>query len=210
MGALAAATAYVVLASLVTWAVTRTNPIEMIEQMYTLAQGWIDHPDPRINEQHPIGISSFSSLMLALHVDRKVATPLAAITGFLLAGVLMWLWRNGRTLTLFAIAATTGRLWSYHHPYDDVTLIFLIVALGELVLTHRSRGTVFAFCLVGLSLWRPYRRTIPWHCRSLKSLSGCWGWRFCWRGSPDPARSKIRSTSMKNFCRSAIPGASRV
>ena len=160
-GALAAATAYVVLASLVTWAVTRTNPIEMIEQMYTLAQGWIDHPDPRINEQHPIGISSFSSLMLALHVDRKVATPLAAITGFLLAGVLMWLWRNGRTLTLFAIAATTGRLWSYHHPYDDVTLIFLIVALGELVLTHRSRGTVFAFCLVGLSLWAPLSKNYP-------------------------------------------------
>ena len=157
--ALAAATAYVVLASLFTWVMTKTNPIEMLEQMYALAQGWIDHPNPWIKEQHPIGVSSFSSVLLDLHFDRKVATPLAAITGLLLAGVLMWLWRNSSTLTLFAIAATIGRLWSYHLPYDDVMLIFLIVPLGKLVMTHRSIGTVLAFCLVGLSLWTPIPST---------------------------------------------------
>ena len=153
--ALAAATAYVVLASVFSWVMTRTNPLEMLEQMYALAQQWTDHPNPRIKEQHPVGYSSFSSVLLDLHVDRKVATPLAAITGLLLAVALTWLWRNSSTLTLFAIAATTGRLWSYHLPYDDVMLIFLIVALGKLVMTHRSIGTVLAFCLVGLSLWAP-------------------------------------------------------
>jgi hypothetical protein len=153
--AVAAATAYVVLASLVTWAMTKTNPVEMLRQMYALAQGWTDHPDPRIKEQHPIGVSSLLSLLLELHVDRKIATPFAAITGLTLSGVFMWLWRNSSTLTLFAIAATVGRLWSYHLAYDDVMLVFLIVALGKLVITHRAAGPIVAFCVVGLSLWAP-------------------------------------------------------
>ena len=164
------------------------------------------------NEQIAMGISSFSSVLLDLHLDRKIATPLAAITGLLLAGVLMWLWRNSSTLTLFAIAATTGRLWAYHRPYDDVMLIFLIVALGKLVMTHRSIGTVFAFCLVGLSLWAPFpKRTIPLplqiaHHDYLVVRAG----DSVGVGAPISARSKIRSTLM-NIASvvAAAPGASR-
>jgi hypothetical protein len=149
------------LASLVTWAMTRTNPIEMLAQMYALAQQWADNPNPWIQEQISLGCNSFSSLLIDLHLDKKFATPLAAITGLLLAGVLFSLWRNSSTLVLFAIAATVGRLWSYHRAYDDVMLIFLLVALGKLVLRHRSTGTVLAFCLVGLSLWAPFPIKFP-------------------------------------------------
>jgi len=152
---LAAATGYVVLASVATWVVTRTNPVEMLQQAYAVAQGWVDHPNLSVRELIPVGTSSFSSVLLDLQMDRKLATPLAAIAGLLLAGVLTWLWRYSSTLTLFAIAATTGRLWGYHRPYDDVMLVFLIVPLGKLALTDRSIGTVLAFCLVGLSLWTP-------------------------------------------------------
>jgi hypothetical protein len=53
-----------------------------------------------------------------------------------------------------------GRLWSYHHNYDDVMLIFLVVALGRLVLARPSPWTVLAFGVVGLSLWIPVR---SWH-----------------------------------------------
>jgi phosphate starvation-inducible membrane PsiE len=159
--ALVAATAYVVLATLFTWVMTKTNPIEMLEQMYALAQRWAYHPNPFIHEQIGLGCNSFTSVLIDLQLAPRVATPLAAITGLLLTGVLMWLWQNSSTLTLFAIVATTGRLWSYHRPYDDVMLIFLIVALGKLVITHRSMGTVFAFCLVGLSLWAPFPKAFP-------------------------------------------------
>jgi Glycosyltransferase family 87 len=159
--ALALATAYVVLASLVTWVMTKTNPIEMLGQMYSLAQGWVDHPNPSVHQEIPIGCNTFSSVLLGLHVDRKIATPLAALLGLFLAGVLMWVWRNGSTLALFAIAATVGRLWSYHRPYDDAMLIFLIVALGKLVLSHRSLGTVLAFSLVGLTVWAPAPNRFP-------------------------------------------------
>ncbi len=194
--ALAAATAYVVLASLFAWAMTKTNPIEMLGQMYALTQRWINHPNPWIREQLPLGCNSLSSVLLDLHVDRKITAPLAAIAGFVLAAVLTWLWRNSSTLTLFAIAATTGRLWSYHRPYDDVMLIFLLVPLGKLVLTHRSTATVLAFCLVGISIWAPSgkRNFRPWPCRLLSSVAGCSGWRFSWRGRPVLARSAIRPT----------------
>jgi len=159
--ALAAATAYVVFASFFTWFMTRTNPIEMLGQMYALAQSWVDHPNPSIHEQIPMGCNSLASILLNLDLDRKIATPLAAMTGAVLAGVLMWLWRNGSTLTLFAIAATTGRLWAYHRPYDDVMLIFLLVALGKLAISHRSIAAVVGFCLVGVSLWAYFPDRFP-------------------------------------------------
>jgi hypothetical protein len=158
---LATATAYVALASIVTWVLTKTNPVEMLEQMYALGQSWVDHPNPSVHQQIPLGCCSFSSVLLDLHLDRKIATPVSAISGLVMAGALMSFWRNSSTLTLFAIAATMGRLWSYHRPYDDVMLIFLLVALGKLALTHRSLGTVVAFCLVGLSLWAPLTDNFP-------------------------------------------------
>jgi len=211
--ALAAATAYVVLASLVTWVMTRTNPIEMLAQMYTLAQGWADHPNPSIHEQIPLGCNSFSSLLLDLHLDRKVATPLAAITGLLLAAVLMWLWRNSSTLTLFAIAATTGRLWSYHRPYDDVMLIFLMVALGKLVMTHRSIGTVLAFCLVGLSLWAPFPIRFPPLALQIALMSS---WLFglaillAWEPRSGWIEDQINLNRNHGFCLAVAPGAAQV
>jgi hypothetical protein len=160
---LVAATLYVVLASLGMWALIKTNPIEMLTQMSAIVQSWSHHPDPDhyLDPTYvPMGYSSFSHLMLMLHVDWKIATPLGAALGLFLTGVLMWLWRNGETLALFAVAATMGRLWSYHLNYDDVMLIFLVVALGKLVLARPSLGTILAFSLVGLTLWVPVR---SWH-----------------------------------------------
>jgi len=141
---LLAATAYIGLASLGTWALTKTNPIEMLSQMYDMGQKWVDS-----------SYSTFTQVLVELHVDKKIVTPVVAILGLLSTGVLMWLWRNGSMLTLFAIAATIGRLWSYHRNYDDVMLIFLVVALGKTVLARPSLWTVFAFILVGLTLWVP-------------------------------------------------------
>jgi hypothetical protein len=155
-----------VIASLVTWAFTNTNPIEMLNQMQHLAHRWIYHPslyveyvDPKMRGPFPQGSSSVSYLLMYFHVDWNIATPLAAMLGLLATAILTWLWRNSSTLTLFAITATTGRLWSYHLPYDSVMLIFLVVALGRLVLLRPSIGTILAFGLVGLSLWTPIRGT---------------------------------------------------
>ena len=161
---LVAATAYVVMASLVTWALTKTNPIEMLSQMQHLVHRWIYHPDlyveyidPKEGGPFPQGCSSISFMLMYFHVDWDIATPLGAVLGLLATGILTWLWRNSSTLTLFAIAATAGRLWSYHLPYDNAMLVFLVVALGRLALLRPSISSVLAFGLVGLSLWTPVR-----------------------------------------------------
>jgi hypothetical protein len=139
---LLAATAYVVLASIAIWALAKTGPIEMLQQMYTIALSWIDH-----------GNSSVLHLLVKMGMDQQIATPLVAALGLASTMALVWLWRNAPTLTLFAVAAVIGRLWSYHGNYDDVMLLFLVVALGKIVLSRRSIGPVLAFVAVGLSLW---------------------------------------------------------
>ncbi len=157
---LLAASAYILLASIGTWALTKTNPFEMLMQVQHLAQRWtVDEWHMPQEGQPPgtfaLGYGTVSSLLMEIGVDFKTATQLAAGLGLLSTLVLMWLWRNGSTLTLFAIAATIGRLWAYHRPTDDVMLVFLLIALGKLVLTKRSPSAVFVFSLVGLSLWFP-------------------------------------------------------
>jgi hypothetical protein len=161
---LAAATAYLVIASLVTWAFTKTDPLEMLTQMQALAHRWTYHPDAfnrqldvKLRGPFPQGYSSFSTLLMQWHVDWTIATSLGAVLGLLTAALLLWFWRNSSTLSMFAVAATLGRLWSYHLPYDDVMLIFLVAALGERVLTRPSIWSVLALSLVGISLWTPMR-----------------------------------------------------
>jgi hypothetical protein len=160
--ALVASMAYIVVASLATWALTKTNPVEMLGQMQDLARRWsysiIVSQDPlpsRPPVEYPQGYSCLLPVLMECGMSWSTATRLGAVVGLLAAGMLMWRWRNGPTLTLFAIAATIGRLWSYHRPYDDVMLIFLVVALGQLVLARRSLGAILAFSLVGISLWTP-------------------------------------------------------
>jgi hypothetical protein len=163
---LATATAYGLVASLATWGVTRTNPVEMLGQMRDLTREWVN---PVVNEQSPVaepqpaqipeGIASVSSVLLELDVSWEVATPLGAALGLVCAVVVLWYWRTASLLAQFATAATIGRLWCYHHNYDDVMLVFLLVAMGKAALTLRSRGTILAFGLVLVSLctsW-PYR-----------------------------------------------------
>jgi hypothetical protein len=139
---LAAATAYVVLASVGTWALTKTDPVEMLRQMYRIALFWVDRSN-----------SSLLNLLIRMGMAQELAAPLTAAVGLVACLVLVWLWRNGPTLTLFAVAATIGRLWTYHSNYDNVMLLFLLAALGKLVLDRISPWTVLAFAAVGVSLW---------------------------------------------------------
>jgi len=148
---LAAAAAYVVVASLCIWALSKTNPMEMLKQ--SLDAGMLRGNDG--------GQSSLLSLLIDLDVDRTVATPLVAISGLIATAAIAWLSRSGAMTVLYAAAATIGRLWTYHHGYDNVMLVFLIVALGEALLTRYSNWLAFAFCVVAVSLWSPLHYVPP-------------------------------------------------
>jgi hypothetical protein len=154
------ASAYVASASLVTWALTKTNPVEMLQQVQNLAHRWTLNEWNLDGEGHPVGTfhlgtSTGSSLFMQMGLNFKMASLLAGGLGLVATLTLTWLWRSGSTLTLFAIAATFGRMWAYHRPTDDVMMIFLLVGLGRLVLIRGSLSLVFAFSAVGLSLWLP-------------------------------------------------------
>lgn len=56
-------------------------------------------------------------------------TLLAALTGFVLQGAAIWFFRRSSLLVHFAVAGLISRFWAYHRHYDDVLLVFLMLAL---------------------------------------------------------------------------------
>jgi hypothetical protein len=89
----------------------------------------------------------------------SVATKLIAICTVLLAGLLLYLWRQAPIITHFAIASVAARFWTYHSNYDNVIVAFLLLALGYLAWNRKSMILWAAFLLVGLSLWLPAKFT---------------------------------------------------
>jgi hypothetical protein len=144
---LAVTVGYVAFASLCVWALSKTNPLEMLKQAI----------DAGMTRGSDGGSSSLLSLLLKLNVHRTVATRVSAVVGLVSTATIAWIWRKATTLSLFAMAATIGRLWTYHHSYDNVMLVFLVVALGEAFLMRYSNSMAFAFFIVGVSLWTPDR-----------------------------------------------------
>jgi hypothetical protein len=77
--------------------------------------------------------------------------------GLLTAFAIMLRHRNLPVLELMAVAATIGQLCTYHRRYDQVNLLFPLVALGLLAFRRPGRTTWLAFALFGASLWLPHR-----------------------------------------------------
>lgn len=59
--------------------------------------------------------------------DRHLAEASLAVLALL--GGWTWRQRNADPWKLLAVAAITARVWSYHHHYDDVLLLFPLIAL---------------------------------------------------------------------------------
>jgi hypothetical protein len=98
-----------------------------------------------------------ASLLTAAGMSAGTASRLTALVFMGAAVVVLGYFRNVQMLTLFGLAAGFGRLWTYHRVYDNVMLIFLLVALGELASRSRRGLAFLAWLLVGLTLWIPIR-----------------------------------------------------
>ncbi len=59
--------------------------------------------------------------------DRHLAE--ASLVVLAILGVWTWRHRNADPWKLLAVAAITARVWAYHHHYDDVLLLFPLIAL---------------------------------------------------------------------------------
>jgi hypothetical protein len=62
-------------------------------------------------------------------------------------------------LTRAAILCVMARLWMYHRRYDDMMLVFLLLALAIAALEHEKKTSFIPFCLVGATLWLPLRES---------------------------------------------------
>jgi Glycosyltransferase family 87 len=142
--AVAAACAYLAIASAVIWLQTNTSPLEMLLQMLAASETFVHDSQGLV------------APLLQLGLDRKVVTPLLAAVVLVPTVALLWAGRRRPLLDLFAIAAVAGRLWTYHKSYDNVMLVFLLIALGAQALRNPADLLAgLSFLLVGVSLWAP-------------------------------------------------------
>ena len=70
------------------------------------------------------------------------------------AAVFFWL-RELPLMTLFGLAAGFGRLWTYHHVYDNFMLVILLVALAHAYLLTKRWQLGAATLVLGSTLWLP-------------------------------------------------------
>jgi hypothetical protein len=70
------------------------------------------------------------------------------------AAVFAWL-RELPLVTLFGLAAGFGRLWTYHHVYDNFMLVILLVAIVDAYLRTEQWQLGAAMLAVGSTLWLP-------------------------------------------------------
>ncbi len=143
--ALGAAAAYWTVSSCLVWWWIETDPVECLRQMLWGAS---------ILEEADAGV-------LSLLARAGVGGPLAVAV---LAGgtccLGWWILRrlvDRPPLVAFAVACVVARLWTYHRVYDNVLLVFLLVALGVAFLRERSARYACGFLAVGFSLWTPTR-----------------------------------------------------
>jgi len=145
--AAASVAAYAAAASGVTWAVTGASPIHMMLQLAASAASYLDE-----------GTLGLVDLLAAWGVMSSTQVALTPILVAVPALIMMAIWRHSLVL-LFAVAAVSGRLWTYHKFYDDVMLVFLLVPLGVIAFRTRARPApaIVAFILVGAVSWIPGR-----------------------------------------------------
>jgi hypothetical protein len=142
----AAAAAYVVIASIVTWLVTGATPWRMLGQLAQAAGTYADD-----------GTFGLVEVLGPLGVPPPLLNPMAALIVTVPGIALVWRCRPSLPYA-FAVAAVWGRLWTYHKSYDDIMLVFLLVPLGVLALRATAvPAAVASFGVIGLLAWLPGR-----------------------------------------------------
>ncbi len=140
---LATAGTYLIGSSLVIWAITKTNPLEMLSQMVSDSYRYMKDGYGPVN------------VLLAVGVAPQIVTGATALAVCLCATALMVARARRSLLVLFAIAGVAGRFWAYHKHYDNLILIFLLLMLGRVAFEDCRVMPRLFFVLVGLTLWSP-------------------------------------------------------
>lgn len=143
-GVLLSALLYVSLATVTICWLTRTGPLEMLQQANRQTGGYA-----------AMDGDSLLRILYLLGVPSRTGTIILGLSGLGIALVLMARCRHCSILALYAIASVFGRLATYHHRYDNTMMVFLLVAAGRLALSRPSKGNITLFVLTGFTLWLP-------------------------------------------------------
>lgn len=143
---LASAAVYIAVATLIVCWLVSLSP-------WALMQSWLAYlgDSPRWPGYGPL------QWLADLGVPEGTAIVLVALIFGGAAAVAIGMLRRRPLLLLFAVAAVGGRLWSYHQLYDNVMLVFLLLAVGEWAGRRRDVLTGALFIAVGLTIWAPGR-----------------------------------------------------
>ncbi|WP_406700198.1 glycosyltransferase 87 family protein [Singulisphaera sp. Ch08] len=138
---------YVLIASGVIWWMTGSDPFTMLLQMLDSARAGGGTG----------GSTAYGPVNIALlcEIPESVAMVGTAVTGLGFCFVLTWIFRDSQAFIQLAIASTMGYFWTVHRAYDDVMLVFLLIALGELALRDRRSGSSAMFLLAAILFWAP-------------------------------------------------------
>jgi hypothetical protein len=134
---------YIIGASVMIWIVTKVDPIHMSQSIVRQSKYFADEGYSSVNFLTNIGI------------DPKSATVVLALIGIAVVVGIFYFYRNSSLLTLFAIASVIGRVWTYHRFYDNVMLVFFLLALIEITFKNPHRFNLLILTLVGITLWLP-------------------------------------------------------
>jgi hypothetical protein len=136
-----------VLASLAVGWWVKTNPLEMIQQLFAQTEVWHHIPYSLQDYLAVLGFSSTASALVSL--------------GLALALTLLFICkRPGDLLVQMAVCGTLARVGPYHQLYDDVLMIFLLLALGRLFLLRPTVANGLVYVLIMISLCLPGRLTV--------------------------------------------------
>jgi Glycosyltransferase family 87 len=145
---------------LVCW-MTRTAPEIFMSQMQADAPRYV------------LDLPGLLKALVVAEVPLKLAIP-GLILIFLIATGwwVVYMGNRASTLDRLAIAGLAARLFTYHRPYDDLLLVFLLVALTVRLMKRSTSSLVMATLAVGLSLWLPLGFGWKWPFAAIQHL--CW------------------------------------
>jgi Glycosyltransferase family 87 len=138
---------YLVAASSIVGFVTHTSPLYMLSKIVTGARN-LPH-----SEYSAVGI------MKSLGVSPFAATISLAAVGVCAVIGIFYLFKNHSLIFLFAIDAVIGRLWTYHLIYDNVMLVFLLLAIIDLTFKKPTKINAIVLILLLLTLSSPAKIT---------------------------------------------------
>ncbi|BAQ66472.1 glycosyltransferase family 87 protein [Geminocystis sp. NIES-3709] len=99
--------------------------------------------------------NSLVNLFLPLGISPNNATIILGMLGIIICLTVFYFYRNYSLLTLFAIASIMGRVCFYHLIYDNVMMVFLLLALLELTFKNPHKLNIIVLSIVGITLWIP-------------------------------------------------------